>query len=354
MIFGPVVQFHENSPYYSAVPPRANPELNNPPPHVTIEMPVYKELLKETIDPSVYLIKNAMQAYACQDGTSSIFIHDDGLQVILESERFACITFYSDHKIGCVACSPHDSAEGGYKCNGGCKKASNMNYGLVLSLKIEEHLKRIEAGEVDASTVTDENVEEKALQVAIEETHAESGNRFRPWTSNACANRMGEIIFMVDCDTIVPEDCFCGAVHDVAKSPEVAIIQHEFDVLLAAHHYFMNGIASFTRRANKSMSFACANDEVTAFIGRNAFLRWSAVQEIAFTDPVDGVKKIWSNSNVFEANMALRLQLQGYIIRWATYSEGQFKEGASLTRSRRHTSRGRPTRAPSAWARLSS
>lgn len=29
--------------------------------------------------------------------------------------------------------------------------------------------------------------------------------------------------------------------------------------------------------------------------------------------------------------MALRLQMRGYIIRWATYSQGGFKEGVSLT-----------------------
>lgn len=30
-------------------------------------------------------------------------------------------------------------------------------------------------------------------------------------------------------------------------------------------------------------------------------------------------------------DMALRLQMRGYIIRWATYSKGGFKEGVSLT-----------------------
>ena len=44
------------------------------------------------------------------------------------------------------------------------------------------------------------------------------------------------------------------------------------------------------------------------------------------------MKKIWSEVNVSEDfDMALRLQLKGYIIRWATYSEGGFKEGVSLT-----------------------
>jgi len=77
-------------------------------------------------------------------------------------------------------------------------------------------------------------------------------------------------------------------------------------------------------------------------------LRWKALQDAAFVDASDGKEKIWSESNVSEDfDMALRLQLQGYIIRyfyfvilthrllslcrWATYSKGGFKEGVSLS-----------------------
>ncbi|KAJ3488592.1 hypothetical protein NLI96_g2716 [Meripilus lineatus] len=99
-----------------------------------------------------------------------------------------------------------------------------------------------------------------------------------------------------------------------------------------AHHYFENGIAHFTRRINKAISLGCANGEVAPFVGHNAFLRWPALQDAAFIDPADGVKKIWSESNVSEDfDMALRLQLKGFSIRWATYSGGGFKEGVSLT-----------------------
>jgi cellulose synthase/poly-beta-1,6-N-acetylglucosamine synthase-like glycosyltransferase len=63
-----------------------------------------------------------------------------------------------------------------------------------------------------------------------------------------------------------------------------------------------------------------------------SFLRWSAIQDAAFIDKADGLKKIWSESNVSEDfDMALRLQLAGYTIRWASYSNGGFKEGVSLT-----------------------
>ena len=99
-----------------------------------------------------------------------------------------------------------------------------------------------------------------------------------------------------------------------------------------AHHYFENDIAHFTRRINKAFSMDVANGEVAPFVGHNAFLRRSALQDASFVDEADGTRKIWSESHVSEDfDMALRLQLKHYIIRWATYSHGGFKEGVSLT-----------------------
>lgn len=45
--------------------------------------------------PSVQSLKKAMQTYARQGGTSTIFVHDDGLQLISEEDRQERITFYS-------------------------------------------------------------------------------------------------------------------------------------------------------------------------------------------------------------------------------------------------------------------
>jgi hypothetical protein len=77
-----------------------------------------------------------------------------------------------------------------------------------------------------------------------------------------------------------------------------------------SHNYFVNGIAHFTRRINKCISMACANGEVAPFVGYNAFLRWSALQDAMFEDAEDKKKKVWSESNVSEnVDMALRLQV---------------------------------------------
>lgn len=56
------------------------------------------------------------------------------------------------------------------------------------------------------------------------------------------------------------------------------------------------------------------------------------MQDASFIDEADGKRKTWSEANVSEDfDMALRLLLKGYTLRWATYSNGGFKEGVSLT-----------------------
>jgi len=228
-----------------------------------------------------------------------------------------------------------------------------MNYALELSLKLEKHLEtllgpngrsgtRMSMGmesvlTVDARGTEAEDemyLEDKALLMAVEEVHEAASKRdgFRPMAANGRSIRIGEFILLVDSDTIVPEDCLRDAAREMTECPAVAIIQHESDVMQVAHHYFENAMAYFTRRINRCISISCANGEVAPFVGHNAFLRWKSLQDAAFIDKADGREKIWSENNVSEDfDMAMRLQEKGYIIRWSTYSKGDFKEGVSLT-----------------------
>jgi hypothetical protein len=52
------------------------------------------------------------------------------------------------------------------------------------------------------------------------------------------------------------------------------------------------------------------------------------MQDPSFVDLADNVQNQWSEVNVSEdLDLALRLFLNGYTLRWATYSLGGFKEG---------------------------
>ncbi|KAG1740933.1 glycosyl transferase family group 2-domain-containing protein [Suillus lakei] len=433
---GPIAHYHQNSRYYSAIPPIPNPAVDNALPHITIQMPVYKESLATVLTPSLTSLKTAMQTYARHGGTSSLFINDDGLRLLPPDQAKERIEYYATHGIGWIARPRHGHE--GFTRAGRFKKASNMNYALDVSLRLERILEELQSphssfngynfshsgapfaqNNPNQNQSTDSNLlrpptrlsprkrsivsvpgqspgtygvqyigrdgddqgfvapflggggtprpgmtprtaspepptlagthiedlEERALQLAMEEVFQTSQTGHRPWAANSRACRIGSIILLVDADTVVPADCFRDAAREFGEDD---------DVLQVAHHYFENAIAFFTRRINKCISMMCANGEVAPFVGHNAFLRWSALQDAAFgggdvnasssstpapnpsANPNAGATRtpvrIWSEDNVSEDfDMALRLLRQGYIVRWATYSKGGFKEGVSLT-----------------------
>ena len=146
-----------------------------------------------------------------------------------DRERAARLAFYEANGIGWVA-RPADgeaSANGDgakYTRAGRFKKASNMNYALALSRKAERYLKEMIATGEPAITMSsgaslsgdgsgsseDEpalpvSLEERALIRAVEETWEESGKRWKPWAKNGRACRIGEVVLLVDSDTVVPE-----------------------------------------------------------------------------------------------------------------------------------------------------
>lgn len=145
----------------------------------------------------------------------------------------------------------------------------------------------------------------------------------------------------IDSDTRVPIDCFLDAASEMHFSPECSIIQHVSDVvrtfsrwksedggkrlrktkavseiapllillllqqMIVEGNFFENGIAFFTRLVNTSISWVCANGDVGCFVGHNAFIRWSALQEIAQWKEDEKRWQIWSESHVSEGLSSL-------------------------------------------------
>lgn len=316
-IFGPIRQLTINSKFYSARPP---PRLQSAIlPHVTIQCPVYKEGLQGVIMPTVKSIKQAMSTYELQGGSANMFINDDGLQLISEEDRQARIEFYADNSIGWVARPKH--GENGFTRKGKFKKASNMNFALMISCKVEEKLQAIER-----PPEWSQNDEAMAYEEALKEVLEADG---RAWADGNI--RMGDYILLIDSDTRVPADCLLDAVSEMEQSPDVGIMQFSSGVMQVVHTYFENGITFFTNLIYSAIRYTVSNGDVAPFVGHNAILRWTAIQQVAYQDE-DGYDKFWSESHVSEDfDMSLRLQVNGYIIRLAAWAGEGFKEGVSLT-----------------------
>lgn len=326
-IFGPISQVQSNTKYYSGLPPKRLPS-GSVLPHVTIQCPVYKEGLQSVIAPTVFSIKAAISTYEMQGGTANIFINDDGLQLLSREEAQARQDFYEEHSIGWVARPRHDP-KGEHNPvpfvrRGKFKKASNMNYALWVSNRIEDKMVEPSPRPPHWTQVDEATLYAKALEEVIKE------DENRTWADGNV--RMGDFILLIDSDTRVPTDCLLDAVSEMTHSPQVAIIQYSSGVMNVTQSFFENGITFFTNMVYTQIKYAIANGDVAPFVGHNAILRWSAVQDIAYDCPDDLREKYWSEATVSEDfDMALRLQSEGYLVRFGAYTGDGFKEGVSLT-----------------------
>lgn len=313
MAIGPIRPMMRNSRYYSGVSPEP-PVGKTILPHVTIQVPVYKESLVQVLQPTLDSIRAAITEYELQGGTASILIAEDGMLVVDEEEREARLDFYRRHDIAWIARPRHGDM---FTRAGRFKKASNLNFSMQISKKYEE------------SILANPNQDrESLLQHILKERHPEA-------TGEGDVS-IGELILLIDSDTRIPADSLLPSAWEMASSPDVAILQHCSGVLIVGSGFFEKSLAYFMRFIYFFISWQTATGEVAPFVGHNAFLRKSAIMELAEESlgpkNSDGLIKPWSEETVSEdLDVGLRLLLRGWVTRWVTYSNYGFQEGVSLT-----------------------
>ncbi|CAI6331822.1 unnamed protein product [Periconia digitata] len=326
-MIGPITSIKTNSRFYSAIKPNLMQarSLGFRPPPITIQMPIYTESLEGVIIPTVASLNAAISYYESRGGTARIFVNDDGMAVRSAEDNKKFIEFFESNNIGWVSRPKHNTD--GFVRKGKFKKASNMNFALNISNRVEDVLQGLVTPRLEKDQYITEDEEETLYQQALAEV-LESDPR-----AKAGGNiRMGEIILIVDSDTRVPEDCLIYGAAEMYLSPEVAIIQHSTGVMQVTQDYFENAITYFTNLVYSAIRFSVGSGEVGPFVGHNAFLRWQAVQSVANPPEEDGYVAFWSESHVSEDfDIALRLQIKGNIVRLASYHGEGFKEGVSLT-----------------------
>ncbi|KAI5476027.1 hypothetical protein MNV49_000499 [Pseudohyphozyma bogoriensis] len=268
-LFAPIGLMSENSLTYSGKPPiRLTENL----PHMTVVMPVYKEGLRDVLAPTIQSIEKAIRTYELQGGSANILVCEDGLQLLPEDEAQERRDFYDRHNCAWVARHPKNRA-------GRFKKSSNMNVAKNLSLRVEELMDEREPNRLSYtswSKAEDDALYKECLKDALAETNG------LVWAEGNI--RIGDYLLIIDSDTRVPEDCFLDGASEMEECPDVAILQHCSGTFLAGAGYFETGIAFFTLMVNFSIS--------------------------------------WTSLNLIKA---------GYTIRWASYTNGGFLEGVSLS-----------------------
>jgi hypothetical protein len=185
------------------------PKLNRFPdyklPHITIQMPVYKEGLKNVIIPTITSLLKAIKDYEAHGGTVNIYINDDGMRLVDEKQAEARKAFYELHEIGWCSRPQHktdvDKDDPEYfERRGKFKKASNMNYCLDFSLRVEEEMLR----QMDARcaahdcTYSDLTMEDESELYDTARDFVVASDNGRTWAAGDC--RIGELILIIDSD----------------------------------------------------------------------------------------------------------------------------------------------------------
>lgn len=204
-------------------------------------MPVYKEGLRGVIVPTIISLMSAIEHYEQQGGTASVFVNDDGLQTIEPELAEARKHYYNENDIAYCARLPNmkGKAKAGrglrfwkskeavtiqgneeklsssqtlanslkFVRQGKFKKASNMNYALDFSNRVEDELLKLQAVEKERRGCSDKDLttfhDDELYEQALANILAADGGK--TWAAGNV--RIGELILIIDCDTRVPEDC---------------------------------------------------------------------------------------------------------------------------------------------------
>ena len=171
-------------------------------------MPVYKEGLKGVIIPTVTSLMEATKHYERQGGTASIFVNDDGMQLVAEDQAAARKAFYELNHIGWASRPKQNTKvpkdDPSYFMRAGqFKKASNMNYCMDFALRVDKEFQAdMEAAcrlrgihQVDLTIEEEKELYDQARDRVVE------GDGGKTRAGGNCT--IGEIILIIDSDTRV-------------------------------------------------------------------------------------------------------------------------------------------------------
>ena len=306
--------FKTNSKYYSGL---EIPDcfITTSYPNITIQMPVYKEDLNNTIKPTLNnAIKQATRYIEETGSNCNIIVCDDGLNLISEEDKLARKKFYLENNIGYTA-RPHPSK---YKRIGRFKKAGNLNFSLNYSTIA-----------ILKTQLPDNN---SILSIKFNEIIKLGGIFYGDLN-------YGSYIFLIDSDTRLPNfrneenGCFKRLIKDILFDGDNSVLYMQCFTgpYLSTKSIAEKCVFHFTCHIYNSILIGTALNSMAPLVGHNALLNFKILKEIAEVDNETNYHYYWGENKISEDfDCMLRGCKKGYIGRYIC-SAGIFLEGVSFS-----------------------
>ena len=319
--------FRSNSKYYSGLEIPNIFLLNRSFPPLTIQLPVYKEDLENTIKPTIISAMEQATRYTKETGSvCNIIVCDDGYNLISNEEREKRYQFYYENNIGFTA-RPHPSKH----CRRGrFKKAGNLNFSLNYS---------------NTNTITNdaEETKENNDKVNREREKEKEKDKEKEQMQNIGAvfegNLMyGSYIFLIDSDTRFPQmpenetGCLKRIIKDIIFDGEKSVlyIQCYTAPYMSTRCLAEKGVFHYTCNIYNGIMIGCSLHSMSPLVGHNALLNVKLLEEIAIVDPETKYKYYWDENRISEDfDCMMRGCEKGYLGRYMCCS-GSFLEGISF------------------------
>ena len=324
-IFMDLSIFQTNSKYYSGLEIPDSFIINQTFPNITIQMPVYKEDLENTIIPTIKSAIIQATRYELETGSiCNIIVCDDGLNLISKEDKQKRILFYKENNIGYTA-RPHPSK---YKRIGRFKKAGNLNFSINYSniaIKITDK----EEKNINKILNIDEIIENDSLIDLFYEL-IDLGAIFE---GDIC---YGSYIFLIDSDTRFPElqnnGCLKILIKDIMLDGEDSVLYMQCFTApyLSVKTLSEKCVFHFTCHIYNGIMVGTSMNNMAPLVGHNALLNLKLIDKIALVDPINNYKYYWSEDRISEDfDCMMRGCENGYIGRYIS-SAGMFLEGISF------------------------
>jgi len=325
-----------NTKYYSTIPKEKPADQAWP--WMTIPVPVATENFADVIRPTLLTALASAESYRKQGGQANIVVYDDGLMRLVdgaatpadlrsllvriegalsrgetpsdaEREAWDRVQFYRANGIGVVA-RPKEGRLGRFP------KGSNLNAGWNLADRLEE---RLQAAGLPYDNVGDRL---QALTAIDHEGLFVEGDI-----------GTGDIFgALLDKDSVMPTGVMEATAPEFLTDPQLAYTQHRMLPYNEEDNFFTTMTGRYLRNLFQMvMPFTTRGGDHASLMGHNAFLRKSAMRDVALRD-ANGRILYWSENQVAEDfDLLFRLHSAGYFGRYVAYPGLDFGEGLRRT-----------------------
>jgi len=339
--------FKINSKYYSGL---EIPDIfinNKSYPDITIQLPVYKEDLENTIKPTILsAICEALRYYSETGSICNIIVCDDGYNLISNAEKEKRREFYIQYNIGFTA-RPHPNK---YKRNGRFKKAGNLNFSMnysAIAIYIY-HLLNVNEAESEEEQKAKEGQNEIGCQNEKNEIEEQKDKKVEEINNFYELLRLGAVfqgnlyygpyIFLIDSDTRLPSfpenenGCFKRLIKDMLFDGEnnVLYMQCFTSPYISTKSLSEKCVFHSTCNIYNGILVGTSMNAMAPLVGHNALLNVRILDEIAQVNEVTKYKYYWDENRISEDfDCMMRGCDKGYIGRYVA-SCGIFYEGVSF------------------------